>query len=33
MWDKLVKDHPSFIGAVNPNNVLIEQLFGDQGGY
>ncbi len=33
LWRRLELDHPSFIGAVNPNNALIERLFGDQGGY
>jgi len=26
-------DHPEFIGDINPNNALIEKLFGNQGGY
>merc|ERR1712137_139787 len=33
LFDKLVKDHPSAVGAVNPNNNEIMNLFGDQGGY
>jgi hypothetical protein len=33
LWEQLQQDHPSFIGDVNPNNALIVQLFGDQGGY
>jgi len=33
MWEQLSQSHPDFIGAVNPNNALIAQLFGDQGGY
>jgi len=32
-WEALQKDHPDWLGSVNPNNDLIEQLFGDQGGY
>jgi acyloxyacyl hydrolase len=32
-WEALQRDHPDWIGSVNPNNDLIEQLFGDQGGY
>jgi hypothetical protein len=30
---RLATDHPDFIGDINPNNALIEKLFGDQGGY
>mmetsp|Transcript_42450 Transcript_42450/g.107131 ORF Transcript_42450/g.107131 Transcript_42450/m.107131 type:complete len:574 (+) Transcript_42450:64-1785(+) len=33
LWGKLEKDHPEFLGAVNPNNDKIKQIFGDQGGY
>jgi hypothetical protein len=33
LWTKLEKDHPEFLGAVNPNNDKIEAMFGDQGGY
>lgn len=31
--DMLIKDLPDFIGPVNPNNDLIQETFGDQGGY
>jgi len=33
LWEKLENDHPEWLGPVNPNNDLITQLFGDQGGY
>jgi len=26
-------NHPEFLGKENPNNAIIEKLFGDQGGY
>eukprot|EP01133_Synstelium_polycarpum_P005655 gene5655-6525_t len=32
-WDNLMKDHPDWLGEVNPNNAIIQQQFGDQGGY
>jgi hypothetical protein len=32
-WEALSKDHPHFLGNVNPNNAKIASLFGDQGGY
>lgn len=31
--DDLITNYPNFIGGVNPNNDLIKQTFGDQGGY
>jgi acyloxyacyl hydrolase len=33
LWETLLKDHPDWVGPVNPNNDLITQLFGNQGGY
>jgi len=33
IWNALMTDYPDAIGPVNPNNQLIQQLFGDQGGY
>ena len=31
--DYIARDHPHWLGPVNPNNAKIEELFGDQGGY
>lgn len=33
IWDKVKTFHPEFIGNPNPNNEMIQDLFGDQGGY
>ena len=33
LFDKLVQDHPDFVGAINPNNDKIRTIFSDQGGY
>eukprot|EP01104_Vermistella_antarctica_P005480 TRINITY_DN1600_c0_g1_i1.p1 TRINITY_DN1600_c0_g1~~TRINITY_DN1600_c0_g1_i1.p1 ORF type:complete len:649 (-),score=183.38 TRINITY_DN1600_c0_g1_i1:194-2140(-) len=33
LWKDLQADHPSWLGAPNPNNDLIKEMFGDQGGY
>lgn len=33
LFDNISKDHPNFLGPINPNNAKIQQLFGDQGGY
>jgi len=33
LWDTLMADHPDWLGEENPNNDLITQLFGNQGGY
>ncbi|BFZ13302.1 hypothetical protein BsWGS_16341 [Bradybaena similaris] len=33
LWDKIMSDYPAVFGAQNPNNELIQKLFGDQGGY
>jgi len=33
LWQTLMTDHPDWLGDENPNNDLITQLFGDQGGY
>lgn len=33
LWNHLMNEHPTFLGAENPNNAQILQLFGDQGGY
>jgi len=33
IWDQLAADRPEWLGPINPNNDLITQLFGDQGGY
>jgi len=32
-WEVLQRDHPDWLGEINPNNDLIEKVFGDQGGY
>jgi acyloxyacyl hydrolase len=31
--DYIQRDHPDWLGPVNPNNAKIQELFGDQGGY
>ena len=33
IWETLLRDHPDWLGEVNPNNDQITQLFGEQGGY
>jgi len=33
MFSWLEKQHPDFLGPINPNNGKIKQLFGDQGGF
>lgn len=33
LWNKIINDHPTFVGDINPNNDLIEKMFGGQGGY
>lgn len=33
LWDYLSKNHPDWLGPVNPYNDQITQIFGDQGGY
>jgi len=33
LWQSLLTDHPEFIPPINPNNALIQSIFGDQGGY
>jgi len=33
IWDSIMRDKPEWLGPVNPNNELIEKLFGNQGGY
>ena len=33
MMQWLNDNHPEFLGKENPNNAIIEKLFGDQGGY
>lgn len=33
LFERLLSEHPDFVGPVNPNNQQILQLFGDQGGY
>jgi len=33
IWEHLEAEKPEWLGPVNPNNDLITQLFGDQGGY
>jgi len=33
IWAKLHKEHPTWIGKVNPNNAMIKEIFGEQGGY
>jgi acyloxyacyl hydrolase len=32
-WNYLTTNKSEWIGPENPNNALIQQLFGDQGGY
>jgi len=33
VWEKLEKEHPDFLGPVNPHNAEIQAIFGNQGGY
>jgi acyloxyacyl hydrolase len=33
MWDKLTRYHSTWIGKENPNNEMIQAIFGNQGGY
>jgi len=33
LWSQLQIDRPGWLGPVNPNNGLIQKLFGNQGGY
>lgn len=33
LWRLLESKVPQVLGKVNPNNFLIEEVFGDQGGY
>jgi len=33
MYNQMLRDHPSVLGPVNPYNKLIQQKFGNQGGY
>jgi len=33
IWDTIVREKPEWLGPVNPNNDLITELFGNQGGY
>jgi acyloxyacyl hydrolase len=33
VWEDLLANKPSFLGAVNPHNADIARVFGDQGGY
>jgi len=33
MWERLQKEHPDWLGPVNPNSAQILKLFGNQGGY
>jgi len=33
LWETLENEHADWLGPVNPNNDLITQLFGNQGGY
>jgi len=32
-WAQLQQDHEDWLGPPNPNNDLITNLFGNQGGY
>ncbi|KAF2078139.1 hypothetical protein CYY_000523 [Polysphondylium violaceum] len=32
-FDQLSQDHPDWLGDINPNNNIIQSLFGNQGGY
>jgi len=33
VWRSLEENFPHFLGPINPNNLRIERLFGDQGGH
>jgi acyloxyacyl hydrolase len=33
LYNHLLQDHPTWLGPINPNNDIIRQMFGDQGGY
>lgn len=33
LYGHLLKDHPDWLGPINPNNDVIAQMFGEQGGY
>jgi len=33
LYTTLLNDHPEFLGTINPNNPIITELFGNQGGY
>jgi len=33
LFDQILQNYPEFVGQVNPYNAIIQQLFGDQGGY
>ena len=33
IWENLEATHPQFFSRLNPNNLEIEKIFGDQGGY
>jgi len=32
-WAQLLGNHSDWFGAPNPNNALISNIFGNQGGY
>jgi len=33
IWEQLEAKHPEMLSRVNPNNIQIEKIFGEQGGY
>ncbi len=33
LWDFIEKNHPDWLGPINPYNDMIAEIFGDQGGY
>ena len=33
IYESLEKNHPDYLGKINPFNDKIEEIFGDQGGY
>lgn len=33
LWQRMTHELPEALGSINPNNAIIKQLFGDQGGH
>lgn len=33
LWNKISAERPEWLGSVNPNNDMIKQIYGDQGGH